>query len=270
MTLARFLAGAPPARPSDLEAIRRLGLADLADGRPEELYHGTTAWFSSFDESRCRGELVENFYGAGVFLTPSWGVAARYARAARNRALPASLLDDLAAINPPAAAFLRVIHAEGRAGWERAVREGGFVRSSPAPGEGTWDIDGLTASLGMDPNDIADVAPYVEGAAEPAARGEDDSEIFAVLTGAPMGAPPWIYDSLDRMGLDSVRYRPKVYTASVTALSPAFARDEREARDAFARGHDCVVYVGPRRVGDAPEVALRRGASARVTSVELA
>jgi hypothetical protein len=248
-----------------LEAV---GLSGLATGEPTRLYHGTTASFREFDPAKCRRELVDPYYDADIFLTPSWDVAARYAWAARNAHLPASIMDDLAARNGRAAGFLRSVHARyGPEVWEAAGKAAGYWRDDPAPGEGKFDYDGFTRHLGVDPNDLADVARYIEGAARPPERDDGPFDIFL---GAPNAMQPWVYDAVDRIGLDSAAYRPKVYTVEVTAREPAVAWSMEEARGALDRGHDCLVYLGPKRVGDVPEVALRDPARVRVVRVDLA
>jgi hypothetical protein len=64
--------------------IQQHRLEGLLSGEPTVLYHGTTRSFRAFDMSKSRGELVDKFYGAGIFLTPSKRVAEKYANANRN------------------------------------------------------------------------------------------------------------------------------------------------------------------------------------------
>jgi hypothetical protein len=120
--LLDFLRGAAAAAnpgPDVLRVLDLLDLSGLAIGQPTTLYHGTTASFREFDPAKCRRDLVDSYYGAGIFLTPSWDVAARYAWAARNAHLPASILDDLEARNGPAGRFFRLLHARhGPEVWE--------------------------------------------------------------------------------------------------------------------------------------------------------
>src|SRR5262245_44807734 len=60
------------------------GLDGLTRGEPVRLFHGTTRSFTRFDLSKSRKDLVDDFYGAGIFLTPSESVAWDYAHANRN------------------------------------------------------------------------------------------------------------------------------------------------------------------------------------------
>ena len=69
-------------------------------------YHGTTSYFDSFDESKARKELVDKFYGPGLFFTTSKKVAISYANANRNIGFTRSVIDDLKKINHEAGTLM--------------------------------------------------------------------------------------------------------------------------------------------------------------------
>lgn len=249
------------------------GLDGFVAGKPTTLYHGTTASFRRFDPGKSRTELVGRFYGSGIFLTPDKRVAWDYADANRNIGFPPSLVDDLKKANPNAGWFLEQLVKHG---YSKAYDD--LLADPPFPAG-----DGLYTALdrwlkGADPNTLGDISEYVLGSKS---QGGPPSEIGSGLDddvgglldmlggGGSTGAPDYIYDALDEVGLDSTKYRPKVYTVRATAKNPLVTDSQAEARKAKARGHDAVIYHGPQTVRDIPEVALFDPRNAKITKVEV-
>lgn len=215
----------------DLE-LSYWGLQGLTEGRPVTLYHGSTATFTRFSPALVRDKLVDKFYGSGIFLTPSKRVAEQYADANRNIGFPPSIIGELKRQNPDAGEFLGDLYKRGNSAWD--------------------DYDWDTAEIGgVDPNTLGDIAAYILGSKiKPINRGS------GMLFDTKTGAPDWLYDDLDEVGLDSSRYRPKVYTVSVRVKNPLVTKSKSLAKKARAKGYDSVVYYGPGIVGGVPEVAV--------------
>ena len=226
------------------------GLKGLALGVPVKLYHGTSASFSEFNLTKNRDELVNKFYGRGIFLTPSRKVAWEYAHANRNKGLPKDVIDDLLRVNRKAGTLLLAFYTKGAS---------------------AWDGYSLDADLGgVDPNDLMDVSKHILGTAYRDQQAPDGrEEILNVLRGGGTGSPSWIYDKLDSIGLDSIKYRPKVLTVVVTVSNPLVTKSKAEARRAPSKGYDSVVYYGSDLVGNVPEVAIYDPSRARITDVEV-
>ena len=260
---ARFAAAK---KPLDLS---HYGLEGMTTGSPVTLYHGTSAAFSEFDISKSRDELVNEFYGRGIFLTPSKKVAWQYAQANRNMGLPVSVIDDLARVNRNAASFLCALYEKGQDAWEPYWKAHGFWRDDPAPGEGQLDSDGFDRHLGgVDPNTLMDIAEHIIGSAKrqvPPDAAEEVLNLFSPST----GSPDWLYDDLDKIGLDSTKYRPKVLTVVVRVSNPLVTASKSEARKAPSKGYDSVVYYGSDLVGGVPEVAIYDARKAKITHVEV-
>lgn len=241
-----------------LEARRPLVLAEwgldgLVEGRPTTLYHGTTRSFKRFDLSKSRDELVNQFYGPGIFLTPSKRVAWEYADANRNIGFEPDIIDDLKRINANAGAFLESLY---RNGWPDAWNlEYARLESTLKPGQTLGEA--LDDYLGdVDGNDLTDIAPYIIGS-KVKMRGDVESDVFQAISGTGgTGAPEWTYDTLDTLGLDSDKYRPKVYTCTVTVQNTLVTASQAEARKARSNGYDSVVYYGRDLVEGVPEVAV--------------
>jgi len=222
-------------------------LEHLADGKHTLLYHGTTKLFSRFDVSKSREELVKDYYGGGIFLTPKKSIAWDYATANRNIGFDPSLLDDLRRVYPNAAAFLTKLtkSADESDVWDE-------VFESLPPHE-LGPAFALDKHLGVDANVLSDVAPYILGSKAKPLGSSSPINIFSQST----GAPDWLYDRLDELGLDSNKYRPKVYTVLVSGLyNPLITTRLPEARKARANGYDSVVYHGSQVVKGVPEVAV--------------
>jgi hypothetical protein len=223
------------------------GLDGLVEGKPTVLYHGTTRLFRRFDLSRARGELVERFYGRGIFLTPKKAVAGQYADANRNIGFDPEVLDDLKRINPEAGAFAWALYRKGSAAWD------------------DYDWNALAHEIGgVDPNDVGDLVDYVIGSKTEPARGDEPVMFFNQST----GMPGYVYDLLDTLGIKSFKYRPKVYTVSVKVSNPLITDSQAEARRARSNGYDSVVYHGPNTVDHAPEVAVFDPSRVRIRRVE--
>lgn len=223
------------------------GLEGLAEGRTVTLYHGTTRSFNRFNLTQSRDELVNDFYGGGIFLTPSKEVAWKYANANRNMGLDPSVIDELKRVNPFAGAFLESLYRLGFEGaWE------------------TVDFESLDEDMeGIDPNTLGDIAGYIEGSKYRLSDG-GSINIFSMAS----GAPEWLYDSLDEVGINGDKYRPKVYTVEVNVQNPLITASASEARTARINGYDSVVFHGARLVDDVPEVAVFAHQNAEIKKIE--
>lgn len=232
-------------------------LEGLTTGQPVTLYHGTTKMFQRFDLKKSRDELVNDFYGPGIFLSPSKRVAERYAEANRNIGFDPDIIDDMKRKNPNAGAFLQSLFDKGNDAWDIMFES----LDSPYPG------DALQEHLkGVDPNTLSDIASYILGSkVTPLGGGPDALDMFSTRS----GAPSYVYDQIDELGLDSKAYRPKVYTVAVKATNPLVTANAGQARNAKKKGFDCVVYHGTRLVDGVPEVAVFDPRLVTIKSIEV-
>lgn len=244
------------------------GLEGLLAGEPTTLFHGTTASFKVFDMAHSRDELVDQFYGRGIFLTPSKQVAERYANANRNMGLPKSVLSDLKRVNPNAGAFLQALYDMGSDAWEAFARDQGFWNDNPAPGQGTFDSVGFEKYLGVDGNVLMDLSQHILGTKFDSQGPGELEELMGVFHPST-GSPDWLYSNLDEVGLDSDAYRPKVYTVVVKVENTLVTASKSEARRARSKGYDSVLYHGADLVGGVPEVAVYDPRRVRILRVEV-
>lgn len=236
-------------------------LEPLLEGKPMTLYHGTTRQFSKFDLSKSREELVKNYYGAGIFLTPSKRVAWKYADANRNIGFDPEIIGEMKRINRNAGDFLELLFKKGyEAGWK--VLTDRFMKDPGPPINIPMD-----AYFGnVDPNDLNDIAPYIIGSKFTRDRGDNE---FVNIFSTSTGMPDHVYDSLDKLGLDSKKYRPKVYTVVATAKKVLVTKSKAQARTARKKGYDCVIFFGSDLVDDVPEVAIFNPQHVRITKVQV-
>lgn len=237
------------------------GLEGLLEGKPVKLYHGTTANFKNFDLSKSRPELVNAFYGKGIFLTPSKRVAWKYAEANRNIGFDPSIIDDLKRKNPNAGAFLGSLHKNG---WPEAwdLEYARLEKEGLAPGQTAGEA--LDEYLGdADGNLLTDIAGYILGSKT---KLQDSSS--GMLFSTSTGAPEWLFDTLDEVGLDSSKYRPKVYTVTVRVQNPLITASQSKAKRARSQGYDSVIYHGRQLVDQVPEVAVFNPRDVSITKVE--
>ena len=246
------------------------GLDKLVRGEPVTLYHGTTASFKSFDIASSRKELVNKYYGSGIFLTPKKQIAEDYAFAPRNTGFPPSVIDDLRAKNPLAAEVMEFLYKHGTDDWDKLP-----IKVSPQEREEEGFLTVVKRKVGVNLNDLADVLQYTIGSkplSEPAEGFEDSGEdVFNLLTGGSVGGTPdYLYDTLDKLGIDSFKYRPKVYTVSVVAKNVLVTSNKSLARSAKNKGYDAVIFHGSNLVGGVPEVAVFNPRNVHILKVELA
>ena len=231
-------------------SLAEWGLEGLAAGRTVTLYHGSSRSFKRFDLSKSRDELVENFYGKGIFLSPSKVIARRYSSANRNMGLDPSVIGELKSRNKGAGEFLEALYRQGRGAW-------------PDTYEG---MEALEQRLGgVDGNDLMDIASYIEGS-----KVELGASDAPMLFSQSSGAPDWLYDGLDALGLDSSKYRPKIYTVSVRVNNPLITASASAAKKARSKGYDSVVFYGSNLVDGVPEVAVFDPSKVKITKVESA
>ena len=210
------------------------------------LYHGTVASFDKFDMSYVRQELVDGFYGGGIFLTPSEEIAWEYAQANRNFGLPKTIIQDISRQHAEAGAFLSLVYKLGyEKGWEALIQSGYQY--------------GDTLN-GFDPQDISDLAPYIIGAKEPVS-------LTSTIFGGALIMPDYVYDFIDDLGLDSTVYKPKVYVVVGKANKVLITDNMSEAKRAPTQGYDGVIYFGSATVRGVPEVAIHNPKNIRILRV---
>lgn len=237
-------------------------LEGLTEGRPVTLYHGSTTLFRKFDMAHSRADLVDKFYGSGIFLTPSKRVAWSYAEANRNIGFPKEIIAKLRRKNKGAGELLQAIYDHGQEkGWDTWAQESGVIQE-----DGHWDNDILEQNLkGIDGNNLTDIAAYIIGSKVKT----DDGGGFVNIFNQSTGLPGYVYDALDEVGLDSKAYRPKVYTVTVSVKSTLVTASKSEAKRARTKGYDCVVYHGSDLVEGVPEVVVFSPQNARVKRIEV-
>jgi hypothetical protein len=234
------------------------GLEGLTKGESVTLYHGSTRLFKTFDLSKSRAELVDKYYGAGIFLVPSKRVAEDYANANRNIGFDPSIIDDLKRRNHAAGAFMDSLYRLGNDAWDQLTPE----KLGVAPEAFSKAAEKFVGNV--DPNTLADVTAYIIGSKKEPFRDDGPINIFNMST----GMPDWVYKNLDEIGLDSFVYRPKVYTVSVKVSNPLVTASKSQAKSARSKGYDSVVYYGSGIVSDVPEVAVFNPSDVRVMHVE--
>ncbi len=249
---ARLLAGTFDAASWDLEG--------LLEGRAVRLYHGTTNSFTAFDIKHARLELVDRYYGAGIFLTPSLKVAWQYAYANRNMGFPESIIDDLAKRNGSAAKVLRLMYEQGAAVWDKDLS---MEALGAKDGEFMEALNRATG--GVDANILQDICPWIIGSKMKPLSG-NDPVMFLSTQGT--GMPSYVYDNVDEIGLDSKTYRPKVYTVMVQSAKTLVTASKAEARKAHRKGYEAVIYHGSDLVGGVPEVAVFDATKVRIEAVD--
>ncbi len=218
---------------ASFDELAYYGLDGMLEGKPTTLYHGTTAWFRKFDLSKSRDELVNQFYGSGIFLTPKKSVAGRYANANRNIGFPPEIIKDFKRVDPKGGAFMEALYKQGDSAWETF----------------DWQSD---PALEDKAQDIADTTDWIIGTKTKRLTGGGFTSIFSMDS----GMPEYAYDELDELGLNSLKYRPKVYTVTVNVKNTLVTASKSEARGAKSKGYDSVIYTGSDLVDGVPEVAV--------------
>lgn len=249
------------------DPVAEWNLEGLTNGTPVTLYHGTTRTFRTFDPATVRDELVNKFYGRGIFLTPSKRVAMQYADANRNVGFPPSIINDLSRKNQVAGLLMKALYDNGPDGWDIFWKDHGYwISDDPKYPDGRPDMPAFEAAMGgVDGNDVQDVADYILGSASKPLGSGDPVNIFNTST----GLPGYVYDTVDALGLNSKVYRPKVYTVTVTTKNPLVTKSKSQASKARTKGYDAVVYHGTDLVAGVPEVAVFDPRAVKVRKIEV-
>lgn len=252
-SLARKVARRHLRQAADRKAIldarlKMYGLERFVEGAWTKLYHGTTALFKQFDLSYVRKELVDQFYGDGVFLTPKKGVASQYADANRNMGFPREVIDDVKSANRFAGEFLENLVKNGRRAWD--------------------DID-YTQDHGVDLNIVGDIAEWIHGTKyDPSEGREDNGGGFVDIFSSDTGTPDYLFSDLETLGVDIFKYQPKIYTVVAKAQNVLVTESKAKARKARSKGFDAVIYDGNDLVSGVPEVAIFNPKQVKILKVE--
>lgn len=232
----------------DETTLKYYNLQRFVEGGWVTLYHGTVAHFNKFDMSYVREELVNSFYGKGIFFTPSKEIAWEYALANRNYGLPSSVIEEVSRQYPKAGAFMLLQHEVGySASWDVLVSMG-------------FDF-ALDTLDGLDPNNVSDVVPYIIGAQDPVIQEQ-------TLFGSRLMVPDYIFETLEEWGIDTTPYKPKVYVCLCRASNVLVTNNMSEAKRAPKQGYDGVVYHGSQLVGGVPEVAIHNSKNIKILRVD--
>jgi hypothetical protein len=225
----------------------------LMKGEPVTLYHGTNRDFTHFDLAYGREWRGKVFLGSGVFLTPEYYVAAKYADASANGELPLSIIRDMETIDSDIAAFMHSLYHRGNLTWkDEAFRT--LITG--------WEHE-------VDANEVADLVNLIPGsksAAEFNTSSNDGGgaplDLFATTSTA---LNYYEIEALSKLGLGD--YSPKVYTVRLTPSNDVEVLDNIEA--IRSSSHDITVAHGvPDLVDGVPEVIVRDTTLLRITGKE--
>lgn len=214
--------------------LEDMGLEKLLTGQSLILYHGSSRKFDAFDAEKTRTDLVDLYYGSGLFFVSREDIAWDYAHAARNADLPVSVVDDVERAHPEIGRFMR-----------RSMVSGGLEWPEEWAHLPQREIDLFY--------EAASVVPYVEGSRVPCTRLSAFEELLGATPGITLSAYKGLHELLGKKAED---YFPRVYMAIVKARNPLVTNELDVARVARRDGYDSVVYFGDHAVGGVPEVAV--------------
>lgn len=232
-------------------------LTPLLEGKSIIAYHGTTAYFKKFDISQSKRELNNKYYGDGIFFTTDKNVAQKYANANRNIGFPISIIKDLKTKNKEAGDFLYDLWKYGNDTWELPK----YQKPNKFGGIGTF-ADGFN---GIDANDLADIAEYIIGTK--LKRGSTNNDFINIFD-TSTGMPYYMYELVEEIGLDKLKYYPKIYTVKLQSPKVVVASNKKEVDKAKKDKQDAVVYTGKDMVDDIPEIAVFDANIIKILKVE--
>ncbi len=181
---------------SELDDMSKWILESIISNKSSVLFHGTNRDFDEFDISKNRSDLNKNFYGDGIFLTPSDDVAWKYANANRNSYFDVTLIDDIKKVNREAGIFLEELYKIGR--------EAFTIPKNDMKNE----------FGGIDGNDLADISEVIEGSATIETPEFTSQDIFGT---SDNGIMYYHIEFLnDNFNLD---YRSKIHTYKIKPIN---------------------------------------------------
>lgn len=94
-------------------------------------------------------------------------------------------------------------------------------------------------------------------------------QVFDVLHGGgSRGTPDWIFNVIERLGLNRMRYEPKVYKVELRATNVLVTGKRSEARKARQNGFDGLVYTGSDLVRGVPELVVYNPNQIRILDIK--
>lgn len=216
-------------------------------GRPRVVYHGTGADFNVFSDGRNRSQLNDKYQGDGFHFSADPKIASRYAWADRNMQLRKEDIYPLVDKKFP----------DQIAKLFRDVVEHGYEKAWDIPDNQIRSLIKQADDVGVDLNDLLDLAEVVEGSRYHAGRKSelDAGAVFAAMFGGSSNnlLTDYHVNDMVEMGLDDAAPKQNVMPVYLRSENPLFTDDRKKARGAKRNGYDGLYYSGPDLVGGEPE-----------------
>lgn len=240
-------------------------------GLPIKFYHGTNRNFKEHCSSKHRTDLNQNYQGDAICYIRSLNVAWKYSEANRNQYINRDDFDkdlnnffdsnDISGSVHIKNLINSIMDYGFEKGWEKAQND--YLKEN----KDVIDFFNLISKFEDDfcvkkndledykytINEIIDVLDYIENSKSDDSCNNDFQNIFHARN---VDIPKFVTDFFEDFGFTSCIYEPKVLVAYITAENVLETDNKNEAKNAFSKGFDLVIYNGEGCVDDKPEYLL--------------
>ena len=217
-------------------------LISIIDKKPTILYHGTNRDFDKFDINFERKFRTEQFLGeGGIYLTPDYNVAYKYANSNINNSLPLSIIDKALKINPIVGSFMYSLYYDGNITWSKPEFKEFLLNDNI-----------------VDPNDIAELVNLIPDSQSEKDYMKDsdenkyfDFDLFNTHTSA---LDDYHIEYLKRLKLGD--YSPKIYEIELKPSNSILISNDISK----IKTSNCdiiIAYNVPNLIDDIPEIKVK-------------
>lgn len=217
-------------------------LISIIDKKPTILYHGTNRDFEKFDFNFERNFRTEQFLGeGGIYLTPDYNVAYKYANSNINNSLPLSIIDKALKINPIVGSFMRSLYYDGNITWSKPEFKEFLLNDNI-----------------VDPNDIAELVNLIPDSQSEKDYMKDSDEnnyfdfsLFDIHTSA---LNDYHIEYLKQLKLGD--YSPKIYEVELKPSNSILISNDI-SKIKTSKCDIIIAYNVPNLIDDIPEIKVK-------------
>lgn len=228
----------------------------LIEGKKAVFYHGTNVDFKKFNPSTAKKNRNDKFFGGGIFLTPNFSTANRYANANMNNSLHISILDKAKKVDKRLYSFMYDLYYKGNSTWsDKKHRE--FLD--------------MYEFRDVDMNEIADIVNLIPNSQSQKdyTKGDDTSmaEIADLFSNTSSALDFYHIENLKKLGLGD--YRTRVLTVEVNGGGASILVTDNQKQARKSNDDLIIVYSHDDLVDGVPELIVRDAKRIKIIGSEV-
>ena len=224
---------------------------DLYKGNVSMFYHGTNSDFKKFDTNKGKDFRNDQFFGDGLFITPEWDTAYKYANANVNNSLDISLLDKAKKVNKLLGSFMSDLFYKGNSSWRDEKHQKFYDWLEKA------DIKVKDLTYSIDANEIAEIVNLIPDSqsAKDYGRDTDQDEIMDMFSSNSSALGDHIINTLSALGLGD--YSPRILTVGINGKDAEIFMTSSSAKAKKSKADIIIIYNNKDLVDGKPELIVK-------------